>query len=143
ATRLFIRSKRHPPTVRIFGIADKQRSHYEKNHILSIKNFSSRFGVSVLVAGIIVFRFLYSITNEFWAKVDDVLQIYLIGLKSFTTHSHPYFGADLVYNQSQIPGALQGYLVLAGWYLWRIPEAPYILLNILLALSLGFLAWYA
>jgi hypothetical protein len=107
------------------------------------KNFFSKYGLRFLIAGLIIFRFIYSLANEFWAKVDDVLQIYLIGLKSYTTHSYPYFGADLVYNQSQIPGALQGYLVSCGWYIWKIPEAPYIVLNILVTLALSFLAWYA
>ncbi|HEY3876591.1 MAG TPA: hypothetical protein VGM92_14035 [Candidatus Kapabacteria bacterium] len=87
-------------------------------------------------------RFAFSLTNEFWFPDQDVLQIYLIGLKSFTTHSYPYFGADLVYNHSQIPGALQGFLVSAGWYVWKIPESPFIVLNILLSASLGLLAWY-
>ncbi len=108
-----------------------------------MKNFFPRIRIPLLVAGIIIFRFLFSLTTEFWFPDEDVLQIYLIGLKSFTTHTFPYFGADLVYNGSQIPGALQGYLVSIGWYLWKIPEAPFIVLNILLTLSLGFLAWYA
>ncbi len=104
---------------------------------------STRYSFLLLLAGIIIFRFLYSLTQEFWFPDEDVLQIYLIGLKSFSTHSYPYFGADLVYNGSQIPGALQGYLVSIGWFIWKIPEAPYIVLNILLSLSLGFFAWYA
>ena len=107
------------------------------------KSFFARYGFLLLVAGIIIFRFFYSLSQEFWYQDEDVLQIYLIGLKSFTTHTYPYFGADLVYNGSQIPGALQGYLVSAGWYLWKIPEAPYIVLNLLLDISLAFLAWYA
>ncbi len=110
---------------------------------MNSKTSFSRYGFPLLIAAVIIFRFLYSLTQEFWWKDEDVLQIYLIGLKSFTTHTYPYFGADLVYNGSQIPGALQGYLVSIGWYLWEIPEAPYIVLNILLTLSLGFLAWYA
>src|SRR5579864_7775661 len=110
---------------------------------MNSKSFFSRCGFPLLVAGIIIFRFLYSLTQEFWFPDEDVLQINLIGLKSFTTHTFPYFGADLVYNGSQIPGALQGYLVSIGWFIWKIPEAPYIVLNILLTLSMGFLAWYA
>ncbi|MEI8134518.1 MAG: hypothetical protein WCH46_05485 [bacterium] len=106
------------------------------------KSVSYPIGLSLFVSGIFIFRFLYSLANDFFANGDDVLQIYLIGLKAFTTHAHPYFGADLVYNESQIPGSLQGYLVSAMWYLWKIPEAPHILLNILLFLSLGFLAWF-
>lgn len=109
---------------------------------MNSKTFFSRYGFPLLIAGIIIFRFLYSLSQEFWYLDEDVLQIYLIGLKSFTTHTYPYFGADLVYNGSQIPGALQGYLVSAGWYIWKIPEAPFIVLNILLTVSLGFFAWY-
>jgi hypothetical protein len=110
----------------------------------SPKNFYRRYGFSLFVVAIIIFRFLYSLSQEFWNPLDiDTIQIYLIGLKSFTTHAYPYFGADVVYNASQIPGALQGYLVSAGWYLLLIPEAPYIVMNILLTLSLGFLAWYS
>ncbi len=104
---------------------------------------SSRYQLVLVVCGLVVFRFIFSLTTEFWFPDQDVLQIYLIGLKAFTTHTYPFFGADLVYNGSQIPGALQGYLVSAGWYLMRIPEAPFIVLNLLLTLSLGFLAWYA
>ncbi len=107
-----------------------------------MKNFFSRYGFALTIIGIVIFRFIYSLTTEFWFKDEDVLQIYLIGLKSFTTHTFPYFGADLVYNGSQIPGGLQGYIVSALWYVWKIPEAPFIVLNIVLTLSLGFLAWY-
>ncbi len=110
----------------------------------SKKDFFPRYGFLLLVSGIIIFRFFYSLSQEFWYPQDqDVLQIYLIGLKSFTTHTYPYFGADVVYNASQIPGALQGYLVSVGWYLWKIPEAPYFVLNILLGISLSFLTWYS
>ncbi|MDP4200307.1 MAG: hypothetical protein Q8922_10225 [Bacteroidota bacterium] len=104
---------------------------------------TSPYRLVLLICGLILIRFLYSLTSEFWFPDQDVLQIYLIGLKSFATHSYPYFGADLVYNGSQIPGALQGYVVSVGWYFWKIPEAPFIVLNVLLDLSLGFLAWYA
>ncbi len=110
---------------------------------MNANNFLGKNGFWLIIIGIVIFRFIYSLTTEFWFPDQDVLQIYLIGLKSFTTHTYPYFGADLVYNGSQIPGALQGYLVSAGWFIWKIPEAPFIVLNILLTLSMGFLAWYA
>ncbi|HYM21013.1 MAG TPA: hypothetical protein VEW28_08420 [Candidatus Kapabacteria bacterium] len=110
---------------------------------MAATNTRYKYGFIIIVCVIVVLRFIYSLTTEFWFPDEDVLQIYLIGLKSFTTHTYPFFGADLVYNGSQIPGALQGYLVSAMWYVWKIPEAPYITLNILLTLSLGFFAWYA
>jgi len=108
----------------------------------AIATRASRYKFVLLISGLVLFRFLFSLTTEFWFPDQDVLQIYLIGLKSFTTHTYPFFGADLVYNGSQIPGALQGYLVSAGWYLLKIPEAPFIVLNLLLSLSLGLFAWY-
>lgn len=97
----------------------------------------------ILVAAVVILRFCYSLTTEFWFKDEDVLQIYLIGLKSFTSGEYPYFGPDVIYTRVQIPGALLGTLVSAGWYLWKIPEAPYVVLNVLLDLSLGLLAWYS
>src|SRR5579883_2302748 len=101
------------------------------------------YGLFIAIGALVVFRFCYSLTTEFWFNDQDVLQIYLIGLKSFTTHQWPFFGADLVYNGSQIPGALQGLLVSGLWYVWKIPEAPFVLLNVLLDISLGILAWYS
>jgi len=86
------------------------------------------------------FRFLYGITSEFW--FEDELQIYLIGLKFYASGEWPFFGPDIVYTSSQIPGALQGLLVGLPFYIFPIPEAPYILLNILSFLSLFLLGYY-
>ena len=41
----------------------------------------------------------------------DSIQIYLLGLKFYTTRAWPYFGPDVVWGEIQIPGALQGVLV--------------------------------
>src|SRR6266542_2903551 len=43
---------------------------------------------------------------------------------------------------SQIPGALQGLVVGLPFYFLPIPEAPYLLLNVLSFSSLCFFAWY-
>lgn len=86
------------------------------------------------------FRFLFGIFSEFW--FDDELQIYLIGLKFYSTGHWPFFGPDVVYTYSQIPGALQGLLVGLPLYLFPAPEAPYVLLNLLTFSSLFFLALY-
>ena len=85
-------------------------------------------------------RTLYGLTSEFW--FEDELQIYLIGLKSFTTAAWPYWGPDVVYTHTQIPGALQGLLISCGFYIWAIPEMPTIVLNILSFVSLFFFALY-
>lgn len=72
---------------------------------------------------------------------EDTKQIYLIGLKFYTTGAWPYFGPDVT-STIQIPGALQGLLVGLPFYVLPIPEAPYILLNVLTFSSLCFFAWY-
>lgn len=73
---------------------------------------------------------------------DDEIQVYLLGLKFYTTHLWPYFGPDVEYTHSQIPGALQGILVGLPLFLMPIPESPIIFLNILCFGGLALLAWY-
>lgn len=86
------------------------------------------------------FRLLFGIFSEFW--FEDEMQIYLIGLKFYSTGHWPFFGPDVVYTFSQIPGALQGLLVGLPFYAFQIPEAPYILLNLITFISLFFFALY-
>jgi len=92
-----------------------------------------------LLVFLFFFRLGFGLSSPFWT--DDEKQIYLIGLKHFTTHSWPYFGPDVAY-QIQIPGALQGLLISVPLGLLRIPEAPFILLNLLSFAALCFFAWY-
>jgi hypothetical protein len=92
------------------------------------------------IAALFLFRLAFGLCSEFW--FEDELQVYLIGLKFYTTGQFPFFGPDVVYTFSQIPGALQGLLVGLPFYLWPVPEAPYILLNILSTAALCFLAYY-
>jgi hypothetical protein len=93
-----------------------------------------------LLLFLFIFRLVYGLTSEFW--FEDELQIYLLGLKFFSTGHWPFFGPDIVYTASQIPGALQGLLVGIPLFLLQIPESPAILLNLITFLSLSFLAWY-
>lgn len=99
-----------------------------------------RLSFSLLVFFLFVFRLLYGLASEFW--FEDELQIYLIGLKSFTLGSWPFYGPDIVYTQTQIPGALQGLLVSWPFYLFAIPEAPTIGLNFLVFIALAFFVHY-
>lgn len=73
---------------------------------------------------------------------EDAFQVYLIGLKWYTTDLFPYWGPDVVYTQSQIPGALQGLLVGGPFFLKAVPESPFLLLNLLSLSALCFLSWY-
>lgn len=76
----------------------------------------------------------------FWS--EDERQIYLIGLRSFARGEWPYFGADVVWNGSQLPGALQALLIRWPLSLWAAPEAPFVLLNLLSLVALGAFAWF-
>ena len=96
--------------------------------------------ICILFFLVFVIRLIYGITGIFWSK--DPQQIYLIGLKFYTTGLWPYFGPDIVYSYTQIPGALQGLLVGLPLYLWPIPEAPFIVLNLLSFTGLLLLSYY-
>ena len=61
------------------------------------------------VAAAFAVRLAFGLCYEFWA--DDELQIFLIGLRYYTTGEWPFFGPDVVYSQTRIPGALVGLLV--------------------------------
>jgi hypothetical protein len=87
-----------------------------------------------------LFRLFVGLCSQF--RDSDTKQIYLLGLKFYTTHAWPYFGPDVVWGEIQIPGALQALLVGGPFFVLPIPEAPYILLNILSFAALCLLAWY-
>ena len=76
----------------------------------------------------------------------DYLQTYLIGLKCYTTGTWPWFGPDVngleAAFKSQIPGALEGLLIGLPFHVLPIPEAPFILVNLLSITGVALLAWY-
>ena len=91
----------------------------------------------VLIFG---FRLLYGLSSEFF--FEDETQIFLMGLRYYATGAWPYFGADVVWTKSEIPGALQGLLVGVPLNIVPVPEAPYVLLNLLSMAALAAFAWY-
>ncbi|HOY31162.1 MAG TPA: hypothetical protein PKW80_04720 [Bacteroidales bacterium] len=93
-----------------------------------------------LLLFLFLLRLAYGLCSEFW--FPDELQVYLIGLKYYATGNFPYFGPDVVYTETQIPGGLQGLLVGLPFHILNIPEAPFILLNILSFSVLCLLAVY-
>lgn len=93
-----------------------------------------------LILTLFAARTFYGLCSEFW--FEDELQIYLIGLKWFAGGQWPCFGPDVVYTQTQIPGALQGLMVGAGFFLAPLPESPIVVLNLLNMASITALAWY-
>lgn len=100
----------------------------------------NRKNLFLLLLALFIFRVIYGLCSEFW--FPDELQIYLIGLKSFTTGTWPTYGPDVVYTNTQIPGGLQGLLVSVGFYIAKLPEMPTLILNILSFASLSLLAYY-
>jgi len=73
---------------------------------------------------------------------QDEIQIYLIGLKFYTTGIFPFWGADAGGTGSQIPGGLQGLLVGLPFFCRSVPESPYFLLNALSFGAILYFAWY-
>lgn len=88
-----------------------------------------------------LFRLAFGLCLDFATPVEDEKQIYLLGLKFFTTATWPYFGPDVT-NTIQVPGALQGLVVGLPFYVLPLPEAPYFFVTILSFASLCFFAWY-
>jgi hypothetical protein len=99
---------------------------------------------TLLVSGALVlafgFRLAYGLASNFWT--EDERQIYLIGLRSFARGEWPYFGADVVWTGSSLPGAMQGLLIRGPLSVWPVPEAPFVLLNALSFGALALFAWY-
>jgi len=92
-----------------------------------------------LLLGAFLFRLAFGLCSQFLD--EDTKQIYLLGLKFYTTGAWPYFGPDVT-STIQIPGALQALAVGLPFHLLPIPEAPYLLVNLLSFAALCFFAWY-
>jgi hypothetical protein len=99
-----------------------------------------RIGWVIVLLAPLGFRTVYGLCSEFWFA--DELQVYPIGLKYYTTGLWPYFGPDVVYTQSQIPGALLGLLVGCPFFVCPLPEAPTLFSNLLSFGALALFAWY-
>ena len=102
-----------------------------------------RFGHRKLFITFLILAFLFrlgfGLCSQFWA--EDEKYTYMNGLKFYATGEWPYYG-PYVTDRIQIPGALQGLSIGLPFFLLPIPEAPFILLNILSFASLCLLAWY-
>lgn len=116
---------------------------------MTVKITFPRFQFMVLFMMLFVFRTFFGLSKLFYGHSDienDALQTYLIGLKFYITHSWPYFGPDQ-YDQTtgfhfQIAGALEGLIIGLPFWILKIPEAPFLFLNLLSLSALALLAWY-
>src|SRR5207249_9740110 len=82
-----------------------------------------------LIIALFAFRLLFGLSSEFF--FEDETQIFLLGLRYHATSRWPLFGPDVVWTQSEIPGALQALLVGVPLKIAPIPEAPFVVLNLL------------
>jgi len=87
-----------------------------------------------------MFRLGFGLSNEFF--FEDETQIFLMGLRYYATGAWPYFGPDIVWTKSEIPGALQPLLVGAPMAIAPVPEAPFVFLNLISMGALAGFAWY-
>src|SRR5262249_35143469 len=95
---------------------------------------------AIAIVALFAFRLAYGLTRELF--FEDETQIFLMGLRYYATGAWPYFGADVVWTKSEIPGALQALLVGIPFKVWPVPEAPYLLLNLVSMAALAVFAWY-
>lgn len=100
----------------------------------------SRWALAGVLVVAFAVRLAFGLTSDLWD--EDQQQIYLIGVRFFTTGVWPAFGPDVVYTHTQLPGALQALLTGGPFYVLAQPEAPFILLNLLSTAALALLAWY-
>ncbi len=93
-----------------------------------------------------ILRFFFGLYCPPVTDAGDYVQTYVIGLKSYTTHTWPYFGPDVqqpeTHFKTQMPGALEGLLISLSFWLWPSAESPTLFLNLLSFLALTLWGWY-
>lgn len=99
-----------------------------------------RWGVAAALAACFAFRLAFGLSRDFF--FEDETQIFLLGFRYYATHAWPFFGPDVVWTRSEIPGALQALLVGIPLQILPIPEAPFVLLNLMSFAAICTLAWY-
>ena len=100
-----------------------------------------RWRFALLLALCFAFRLAFGLSRDFF--FEDETQIFLLGFRYYATAAWPFFGPDVVWTRSEIPGALQPLLVGLPLKVVAIPEAPFVLLNLLSFAAVCALAWYA
>ncbi|HEV8210016.1 MAG TPA: hypothetical protein VGP77_07825, partial [Vicinamibacterales bacterium] len=100
-----------------------------------------RWRFALLLVLCFAFRLAFGLSRDFF--FEDETQIFLLGFRYYATAAWPFFGPDVVWTRSEIPGALQPLLVGLPLKVVAIPEAPFVLLNLLSFAAVCALAWYA
>jgi hypothetical protein len=105
----------------------------------------NRKNLIILFLAFFAIRLMFGLFEARFRETDPI-QTYLIGLKCYSTGTWPWFGPDVngIENSftSQIPGALEGLMIGLSFYILHLPEAPFILLNLLSLAGVALLTWY-
>ena len=96
-----------------------------------------RWQFTLLISFLFLFRLWFGLFSDTWYQI----QIFILGLKYYSTGLWPYFGPSVAEN-IQLPGALQALLVALPLKLWPVPEAPLVLLALLSFSGIALFAWY-
>ena len=99
-----------------------------------------RWRIPLILVACFFFRLLFGLSREFF--FEDETQIFLLGLRYHATGAWPFFGPDVVWTRSEIPGALQALLVGVPLRMVAVPESPFVLLNLLSFAAIAALACY-
>src|SRR5262249_45049510 len=97
-------------------------------------------GWALTLLALFAFRLGFGLSREFF--FEDETQVFLLGLRYYATGQWPYFGPDVVWTKSEIPGALQALLVGPPLRVAPYPESSYVLLAVLSFAALSAFAWY-
>ena len=95
---------------------------------------------ALALSGLFAFRLFFGLASDLFS--EDYTQVFLLGLGYYATGAWPYFGPDVTWTSSEIPGALQSLLVGVPFHIAPVPEAPYVALNLLSMGCLCLFAWY-
>ncbi len=101
----------------------------------------NKWGIVLFILFLVTFRTLFGIHINF--NHEDYTQIYLIGLEDAFSGNWSYWGPDVVWSKTRLPGALQGLLVGVPIQLTGNMYSPIILSNIIAATGLVMFAFYA
>ena len=64
-----------------------------------VNGLITRWRIVSFLAVVFLFRLAFGLLNKFWEA--DEIQVFLIGLKFFTTGAWPYFGPDVTHTHTQ------------------------------------------
>ena len=97
--------------------------------------------LTLFILILILFRIFLGIQINF--SHEDYTQVFLIGLENAFSGNWSYWGPDVVWSKTRLPGAMLGLLVGIPLRLTENPYAPIILSNLISGAGLILLSFYA